>query len=78
MIQGAEQAIGLLVDDLDYLNVNQRGYMVVTFTPEEARADWHFVDTIKSREYQVDAARSASRRVLPGQGNRTVENVTAG
>ena len=68
MIQGAEQAISLLVDDLDYLNVNQRGYMLVTFTPEEAKADWYFVDTIKSREYQIDAGRTASRRVLAGQG----------
>ena len=78
MIQGAEQAISLLVDDLDYLNVNQRGYMVVTFTPQEARADWYFVETIKSRDYRIDAARTASRRVLPGQGNRTLEKVTAG
>ena len=68
MIQGAEQAISLLVDDLDFLNVNQRGYMLVTFTPEEAKADWYFVDTIKSREYQIDAGRTASRRVLAGQG----------
>lgn len=71
-IAGAEQGIGLLVDDLDYLNLNQRGYMVVTFTPEEARADWHFVDTIKSRDYAPDNARSASRRVLPGPGNRSI------
>jgi alkaline phosphatase D len=78
MIQGAEQAISLLVDDLDYLNVNQRGYMLVTFTPEEARSDWYFVDTIKSKDYQIDAARTASRRVLPGAGNRTVQNVTIG
>ena len=73
-----QQAISLLVDDLDYLNVNQRGYMVVTFTPQEARADWYFVETIKSRDYRIDAARTASRRVLPGQGNRTLEKVTAG
>jgi len=75
MIQGAEQAIGLLVDDLDYLNVNQRGYMVVTFTPDEARADWYFVDTIKSRDYGLDAARATSLRVLPGQGNRKLQGV---
>ncbi|MCW8867925.1 MAG: alkaline phosphatase, partial [Marinobacter sp.] len=78
MIQGAEQAIGLLVDDLDYLNVNQRGYMLVTFTPEEARADWYFVDTIKSKDYQIDASRTASRRVLPGPGNRTVQDTSIG
>lgn len=63
----------LLVDDLDYLNINQRGYMVVTFTAQEVRADWYFVDTIKSREYAIDTARSASRVVRPGAGNRHVE-----
>ena len=76
LIGGAEQGIGLLVDDLDYLNINQRGYMVVTFTAQEARADWYFVDTIKSREYTIDTARSASRMVRPGAGNRRVEPVT--
>lgn len=72
-IAGAEQGIGLLADDLDYLNMNQRGYMVVTFTAEEARADWYFVDTIKSRDYAIDTARSASRSVRPGTGNRSLE-----
>ncbi|MGC8120406.1 alkaline phosphatase D family protein [Marinobacter sp. VGCF2001] len=75
-IAGAEQGIGLLVDDLDYLNINQRGYMVVTFTPEEARADWYFVDTVKQQEYRLDDAREAARRTLPGSGQRTVLPVT--
>lgn len=72
-IGGAEQGISLLVDDLDYLNINQRGYMVVTFTAEQARAGLYFVDTIKSRDYAIDTARSASRIVRPGAGNRSVE-----
>lgn len=70
LVGAAEHGIALLVDDLEYLNITQRGYMVVTFTPQEARADWHFVDTIKSRDYSADTTRSASRRVLPGAGNR--------
>lgn len=75
-IAGAEQGIGLLADDLDYLNMNQRGYMVVTFTAEEARADWYFVDTIKSRDYAMDTARSAGRTVRPGVGNRHLKTPT--
>ncbi|SHK18937.1 alkaline phosphatase D [Marinobacter antarcticus] len=75
LIGGAEQGIGVLVDDLDYLNINQRGYMVVTFTAQEAKADWYFVDTIKSRDYAIDTARSTSRIVRPGAGNRRVESV---
>ncbi|WP_298452264.1 alkaline phosphatase D family protein [uncultured Marinobacter sp.] len=74
-ISGAEQGISLLADDLDYLNINQRGFMIVTFTVEEARSDWYFVDTIKSRDYAIDTARSTSRRVRPGAGNRYVESV---
>ncbi|WP_417502204.1 alkaline phosphatase D family protein [Marinobacter sp.] len=76
-VAGAEQGIGLLADDLDYLNLNQRGYMMVTFTTDEARADWYFVDTIKARDYAIDATRSASRRVRPGMGNRRLESVTS-
>lgn len=70
LVGSAEQGIALLVDDLEYLNITQRGYMLVTFTPEEARADWHFVDTIKSTDYSADTARSRSLRALPGTGNR--------
>jgi alkaline phosphatase D len=75
MIADAEQGIGLLVDGLDYLNINQRGYMVVTFTQEEARANWYFVDTVKSREYTVDNSRSAARKTLPGAGHRKVVEI---
>ncbi|MBU2873236.1 alkaline phosphatase D family protein [Marinobacter salexigens] len=74
-VAGAEQGISLLADDLDYLNLNQRGYMMVTFTADEARADWCFVDTIKARDYAIDATRSTSRRVRPGMGNRRLESV---
>jgi alkaline phosphatase D len=65
-VPGAEQAIRLLVDDLQYLNVNQRGYLVMTFTPDEARADWRFVSTVKDPAYVLDATRAASLRTKTG------------
>jgi alkaline phosphatase D len=65
-----EEALTFLVDDLKYTNLNQRGYMVVTFTPQEARADWRFLDTVKMPDYQIDGQRSNSLRVLPGAANR--------
>ena len=71
-IPDAEAAIELLVDDLDYLNVNQRGYMLVTFTPDEARADWRFVSTVKDRNYEIVSGRNAARQTLPGPGNRSL------
>lgn len=65
-VPGAEQAIRLLVDDLQYLNLNQRGYLVVTFTPDAARADWRFVTTVKDNEYALDPERAMTMRTLPG------------
>lgn len=67
-VPGAEQAVQLLVDDLQYLNVSQRGYLLVTFTPTEARADWRFVDTIKSRSYDVAGASSQTLKVTTTGG----------
>lgn len=71
----AEQAIALLVDELQYLNANQRGYLVVTFTEDQARADWRFVSTVKARDYVVDSARGQSLITLPGKANRVLNTV---
>ena len=67
---GAEQAITALVDDLQYLNANQRGYLLVTFTPDQARADWRFVSTVKDRDYVIESTRSKAMSMLPGSANR--------
>lgn len=40
-----------LVDGLQYVNSNNRGYLTVTFSADSAQADWRFVDTILSTEY---------------------------
>lgn len=73
-IPQAEQAITLLVDDLQYLNASQRGYLRVTFTTEETRADWRFVSTVKSSDYQVDEARGYSMTVQAGSPALTQAN----
>ncbi|WP_022962689.1 alkaline phosphatase D family protein [Halopseudomonas pelagia] len=73
LIPQIEQVITLLVEPLDYLNAAQRGYMLVTFTAEQARAQWQFVDTIKSTRYQVDNLRSQQRICLPGAANRSLQ-----
>ncbi|MEH6671009.1 alkaline phosphatase D family protein [Halopseudomonas sp.] len=75
-ISQAEQAITLLVDELQYLNASQRGYLVVTFTEDHARADWRFVSTVKSRDYVVDSARGKTLITLPGKANRVLNSVT--
>ena len=63
---GAEQAIQLLVDDLQYLNVNQRGYLVVTLALDQVLAEWRFVTTVKDREYLLDTRRAAAVKTVAG------------
>jgi hypothetical protein len=57
-VPDAEQAIQLVVDDLQYLNVNQRGYLVAAFIRDEARVHWRFVTTAKYAEHLLDASPS--------------------
>lgn len=61
---GLESIIG----PLKYANTGDRGYMVVTATPGECRADWHYVSTVKAEDYT--AAVGKSLRTLPGAANR--------
>lgn len=53
-----EYAFKELIDELDYCNLNQRGYLTVTFDRAQVVADWKFVDTVKAREYKIDSTRS--------------------
>ncbi|MDV2483215.1 alkaline phosphatase D family protein [Acinetobacter towneri] len=53
-----EYAFKELIDELDYCNLNQRGYLTVTFNHDQVVADWKFVDTVKAREYKIDSTRS--------------------
>ena len=62
-----EGALQLLIDNLQYTNVNQRGYMMVTFTANEARADWRFLTTIKSDDSGIDEERNKSLRIRAGE-----------
>ncbi|TQV64782.1 MAG: alkaline phosphatase [Halothiobacillaceae bacterium] len=59
-----------LIPTLKYANTYQRGYMVLSMTAQEARADWYVVDTIKSTVYSMTLDRSL--RTLPGAGNRNL------
>jgi alkaline phosphatase D len=44
---------GLLVDNLEYANIHQRGFMTVTFTQANVTSQWHYVSTVKAKEYTV-------------------------
>jgi alkaline phosphatase D len=40
-----------LIDDLQYANISDRGYLVVSFSPDETTASWRFVTNIDSTNY---------------------------
>jgi alkaline phosphatase D len=58
--QVVAENLSSLIAELEYCNLHQRGYMVVTITPESASAKWHFVDNILSEEYRVIDTHQAS------------------
>jgi alkaline phosphatase D len=62
-----------LVGPLVYANTHQRGYMVVTATRAEMRAEWLYVDTILARTSQATLGRAL--RTLPGPAGRRVIEV---
>ncbi|MEE4244429.1 MAG: alkaline phosphatase D family protein [Kangiellaceae bacterium] len=65
-----EAGITQLIGDLQYCNVFDRGYLTVEFTRQEATAEWIFIDTVFSNDYQVMSQRSHTLAVLPGSNNR--------
>lgn len=48
-----DQALTLLIDDLNYAETYSRGFMRVTFTNNEAKAKWYFVDNTDSTIYNT-------------------------
>jgi alkaline phosphatase D len=61
-----EQLVGPLV----YANTYQRGYLAVTATRAEMRADWWYVDSILTRSAQARLGRTL--RTLPNAGGRRI------
>jgi alkaline phosphatase D len=62
-----------LIGSLVYADTSRRGYLVVTATPAECRADWVYVSTVAARAYTVVSDKAL--RVLPGEGNRKIVGV---
>ncbi|GGX11490.1 alkaline phosphatase D family protein [Undibacterium macrobrachii] len=61
---GLEQIIAPLV----YAETKSRGYMLVSATPSEARCEWRYVSTVKSKTYTAVSGKTL--KVLPGKANR--------
>lgn len=56
-LQQFEQAFTTLIDELNYCNLNQRGYLLVHLDEAQVQSQWMFVDSIKTANYTVDASR---------------------
>ncbi len=57
-VEGAEavqlaESMTLLIDELQYCNAHQRGFMLVSVAPDALEAEWLFVDTIKEPSYKL-------------------------
>lgn len=63
-VPATEIGVVQLVDDLQYFNAADRGFMIVTFTPEKVISQWHYVDTISSTEYSELADRAQTAESL--------------
>ncbi len=51
------------IPGLQYCNLVDRGYLTVTFTHTDVTAEWIFVDTVKSKNYEVLKGRSKTLSV---------------
>jgi len=61
-----EGALALLVDDLQYTNLNNRGFMEVYYTKNEAVSTWHYVDNTDSTTYNMNLQRKKSLKCIVG------------
>ncbi len=68
-LQQFEFAFTTLIDELNYCNLNQRGYLVVQFDAVQVQSQWIYLDSVKKPEYVIDQTRgyqvSLDKNLLP-------------
>ena len=55
-----------LIADLKYANLKDRGYLLLSFTQDEVRSDWQYVDTILDKTFARLEARGFSATSTAG------------
>lgn len=53
-----EQALTTLIDDLNYANISQKGYVQITFTTSQAVSEWRYVNSITTQTQSTTVGRS--------------------
>ena len=51
--QALERALTVLIDELEYCQLYNRGFLDVRFSRDEIQARWHFVDDVTRRDYSM-------------------------
>lgn len=64
-IPATEAAIVDLIEGLTYMNASDRGFMVMTFTENEAIAEWRFIDSILTTNFNELKTRKHTMRINP-------------
>lgn len=59
-ISGFENAMQILINDLNYMNSSDRGYLTLTFTPSNVESKWNFVSTIFTENFTENTDRVES------------------
>jgi alkaline phosphatase D len=52
-----------LIDELEYCNLHQRGYLLVAFSKAQVDARWFFVDDITKKQYQTSLGHQQSYKL---------------
>lgn len=52
-----------LINELEYCNLHQRGYLLVAFSKEQIDAQWFFVDDITKKQYQTKLGHQQSYKL---------------
>jgi alkaline phosphatase D len=62
-LQQFEFAFNTLIDELNYCNLNQRGYLLVQFNESQVQSQWIYLDSIKKADYVVDNTRQYELKI---------------
>ncbi|WP_144407528.1 alkaline phosphatase D family protein [Gynuella sunshinyii] len=68
-----EAGIVSLVEDLQYMNTGDRGWLLLSISHDEVVADWQFVSSVKTLEFELQKARQKQLKVTAIQPDQLQE-----
>ena len=49
-----------MIDDVNYADLNRRGYLLMTVTNSEIKGEYMFMDTVKSKTYKATVGKTVT------------------